>query len=321
MKPFFSIIIPLYNNQKYIEKTLHSCISQTFNDIEIIVIDDCGQDNSRAIVYQYTQIDKRIRFFCNPQNLGTFKTRLEGVKYTQGEYILFLDADDFIQEHTCEILYEKIENNFLHTHQYADIVCFGMNFYPKNPKRTLPKIVKKTLLNEKITKVFFLSSFEPPAHLCGKVYRASVFRTLLSHKSLKNPPRLNLYEDMVQFFFFTLFSKKSIGIGKKLYFYVENPQSITRDQERKNIQKRIKHTLYAIHFVSQIPNTNQHPFFDQAKQRILNQLRAFLCLEYRHEKSFFSYPKACLSSLKYNNSWKTYTRILFYLFSFGKVKL
>ena len=103
-----SIIIPMYNVEKYISRCLESCINQTLNNIEILIINDCGSDNSLRIAQSYAQKDCRIRIVNNPTNQGLFFTRIIGEKNANGTYILPLDADDFISNHTCKILSRAI---------------------------------------------------------------------------------------------------------------------------------------------------------------------------------------------------------------------
>jgi glycosyltransferase involved in cell wall biosynthesis len=90
--PFFTVIIPLYNKENFIENTLKSVFAQTFEDYEIILINDGSTDNSETIVLKYQ--DKRIRYFSK-ENQGVSKTRNFGIKLAESDYICFLDADDY----------------------------------------------------------------------------------------------------------------------------------------------------------------------------------------------------------------------------------
>ncbi|WP_394977438.1 glycosyltransferase family 2 protein [uncultured Helicobacter sp.] len=102
--PTFSIIIPTYNVERYITRCLESCIHQTFGDIEILIIDDCGNDKSIEIAKTYADENSRISIIHNPHNLGLFQARLVGEKNANGSYVLCLDADDYLVPNTCEIL-------------------------------------------------------------------------------------------------------------------------------------------------------------------------------------------------------------------------
>ena len=98
-KPFVSIIIPAYNVQDYIAQTLESCLKQSFSDIEIIVVDDCGSDGSMAIAQSYARSDTRLKIVRNKENMKLFQTRGAGVRAASGQYVVFLDADDVLEPH------------------------------------------------------------------------------------------------------------------------------------------------------------------------------------------------------------------------------
>ncbi len=90
-----SIIIPVYNVEKYISQCLESAINQSLKDIEIIIVDDCGSDKSMDIAQEYAKNDNRIKIIKNRQNQGPFTSRNNAVLAANGEYLVFLDSDDF----------------------------------------------------------------------------------------------------------------------------------------------------------------------------------------------------------------------------------
>ncbi|MGM9095723.1 glycosyltransferase family 2 protein, partial [Campylobacter jejuni] len=81
-----------------------SCVNQSFKDIEIIIVDDCGSDKSINIAKEYAKKDERIKIIHNEKNLGTFAARNNGVKHSNGEYLMFLDPDDYLELDACEKL-------------------------------------------------------------------------------------------------------------------------------------------------------------------------------------------------------------------------
>ena len=101
-----SVIIPIYNVEKYLKKCLDSVIHQTLNEIEIICIDDCSTDDSLLIIEEYAKIDSRLKIIKNNVNKGVSASRNLGIQESKGEYIAFLDSDDFIDE----TAYEKAFN-------------------------------------------------------------------------------------------------------------------------------------------------------------------------------------------------------------------
>lgn len=106
-----SIIVPVYNSEKYLRKCLDSLINQTFKDIEIIMINDGSTDNSEKIIKEYQKKDKRIVLF-NKKNGGQSSARNLGLSRAKGKYISFIDSDDYIQPNLCEKLYGVISAGY-----------------------------------------------------------------------------------------------------------------------------------------------------------------------------------------------------------------
>ena len=105
-----SVIVPAYNAEKYIEKCLNSLVNQTKEELEFIIINDGSTDHTEELVKTFK--DKRIRYFKNI-NQGIGKTRNYGIDQAKGEYILFLDSDDYVEKTCCEELYQKAKNDDL----------------------------------------------------------------------------------------------------------------------------------------------------------------------------------------------------------------
>lgn len=101
-----SVIIPVYNVEKYLEECIMSICNQTFKDFEIVIIDDGSSDNSISILKKYAKMDDRIRLFVQ-ENKGISATRNKGLLEAQGIYILFVDSDDYILPNTLDVLWEN----------------------------------------------------------------------------------------------------------------------------------------------------------------------------------------------------------------------
>ncbi|MCX7795438.1 MAG: glycosyltransferase [bacterium] len=124
-----SVIIPLYNVEKYIKRTLDSLINQSFKDFEVIVIDDGSTDKSVSILEDYLRNLRNIKFkLLTQSNSGVSKARNKGLEYAIGKYIFFLDADDIIDKNCLAKLYFEAEAN------NADIVYCGFNYIDENNK-------------------------------------------------------------------------------------------------------------------------------------------------------------------------------------------
>jgi len=106
--PKISIIIPVFNTEKYLSECLDSLTKQTLTDIEIIVVNDCSPGNCNSIVNKYKSLDNRIILIENEINLGTFHTRKAGVLYAKGEFVTFVDSDDSLATNACEKIYNAL---------------------------------------------------------------------------------------------------------------------------------------------------------------------------------------------------------------------
>jgi glycosyltransferase involved in cell wall biosynthesis len=114
MTPFFSLIIPVYNVEKYLANCLDSCINQTFTDIEIICINDCSPDKCSIILDEYAKKDSRIKIITHEKNKCLGGARNTGIAVATGEYSWFIDSDDMIPLDACELLFSIINKTNAH---------------------------------------------------------------------------------------------------------------------------------------------------------------------------------------------------------------
>ena len=121
-----SIIVPIYNAETYLSMCLESCINQTLKDIEIICVNDGSTDNSQDIVNAFAQTDHRI-ISIKKENGGLSSARNAGIEEATGQFVMFLDSDDYISPKACERIWlETLEAP-------TDIVIFGSNVFPDKP--------------------------------------------------------------------------------------------------------------------------------------------------------------------------------------------
>ena len=121
--PTISIVVPVYNTQRYLQECLDSLLKQSLSDIEIICIDDGSTDGSPAMIDEAAKADARVKAI-HQANAGVSAARNHGLELACGTYVLFVDSDDFIRHDTCELLHKVAERDS------ADIVVFGGKTFP-----------------------------------------------------------------------------------------------------------------------------------------------------------------------------------------------
>ena len=137
-----SIIIPIYNHEKYLRECLDSVVNQTMNDIEIICINDGSTDGSLDILKEYAAQDDRIKVI-DKENTGVGPSRNVGLECVSGEYVMFLDSDDMLRNNACEVAYGKIKES------NSDILSFGWNVFTDTNNLVYKKISKDYKLVDK----------------------------------------------------------------------------------------------------------------------------------------------------------------------------
>lgn len=196
-----SVIVPIFNSEKYLHKCLNSILNQTLKDIEIILIDDGSTDNSLEIIQQYSNKHNNIKYKYK-KNEGQAIARNLGIEMATGEFITFVDSDDYIDENMLEKLYENAIQN------KSDIVlCDYVEEY-KNIN-----IKKKTLFikDEDIHKSYIVSVAGP----CSKIIKTQIFKQN-NLKFLAN----NIYEDLAIIPTLALYAKTISYCEEVLYHYV-----------------------------------------------------------------------------------------------------
>lgn len=220
-----SVIIPIYNVEKYLEKCIQSVQEQTLKEIEIILIDDGSTDSSLRICHKYARKDNRIKVYSN-KNIGQGLERNFGIKKAIGKYIAFLDADDQYKKNMLEKLYYKaIEND-------ADMVSGGYaDIY--NEKIIQEHFLRNEILDsdEKIKRAMLdLISYEEKEGYfgCIAVWDSIFRRELIVNNDIYFLSEREIYsEDLLFKLMVMFFSKKIILCNDIVYLYRVNEESFT----------------------------------------------------------------------------------------------
>ncbi len=218
-----SIIVPIYNTEKYLKKCIDSLINQTYKDIEIILVNDGSKDNSEQIINKYD--DKRIKYF-KKKNEGIGKTRNYGIDKATGDYLMFIDSDDYIANDCCQEFVNEISNT------KADIVV--SDFYKdRNGTYEYIKIDDFGISNLKKDSNLLIRINPGP---CNKVYKRDLV--------IKNHIRFNeqyKYEDSPFVIECLIKANKIAKINKALSYYCihSNSETTVRDDRVFDIIKII----------------------------------------------------------------------------------
>ena len=221
MKPLISVIVPVYNAEKYIEKTVECILSQTYENIELILVNDGSSDNSGQICRSLAQDNPRILFISQP-NRGVCSARNAGMNAANGEFIGFCDGDDTIDPDMYEFLYNLIEQD------NADIsICEVRFILPNGSVKEIATGVRKKWNN---TEDFL------PDFLSGSV-KMSVDTKLFRRKTVENvrfDEKLKTYEDKYFCFLAALNANiiSSHNVAKYTYWRRPGSSSITEFNEK-----------------------------------------------------------------------------------------
>lgn len=210
-----SVIVPIYNVEKYLRRCVESILSQSYKKMEIILVDDGSEDGSSQICDYYEEIDERIHV-VHKENGGLSDARNAGIDICKGEYLLFIDSDDYIRSDMVEGMLEVAIK------EEADIVECGVLYEDEDsPKRSGKR--KKTELRKSFDHeqaVTNILDYKSRIMAWGKLYRANLFKSIRF-------PYGKLHEDEFIVPFVVDLCSKYVYMDKQSYIYVQRKGSIT----------------------------------------------------------------------------------------------
>lgn len=210
--PKISVIVPIFNVEKYLNQCLDSIIAQTFTDWECILIDDDSPDNSGKICDEYAEKDSRF-IVIHQENAGSAEARNVGLKNAKGEYIICVDSDDWIEKNYLEELYNVAFENG------ADVV--GCNLIREYPRKSVAiKILMPETTKECISSLL-------TGTLQGYLHVKLIKKNLLIENNISFIKGINMCEDLIFSVKVFYFAEKIFKVDTGLYHYRYNPVSIS----------------------------------------------------------------------------------------------
>ncbi|EMD1718127.1 glycosyltransferase family 2 protein [Providencia stuartii] len=213
-KPFFSIIIPVYNSENYIRDCLLSVKNQSYENFEAIIVDDGSTDNSLDVIRLITSNDSRFTIITRA-NGGVSMARNTGLTEATGDWVVFIDSDDYIDASFLEVFHERILNN-----KDVDLII-----------QKLPVVMDSPCGLFSLEQLFIKTDIFTNSYVGGKAFK----RKIICENSIKFDEETNLIEDMIFFIEFSIQSNMFLIINECYYNYRCNISSLTHVHREFNI--------------------------------------------------------------------------------------
>lgn len=255
MSEMISVIIPLYNSERFIGKCLDSLLRQTYANCEIIVVDDCSTDKSLEIALSFAQKDSRVKVFFGKKFSGVSAVRNEGILNAKGEYICFVDSDDYVSKYFLQSLITSLKDTG------ADVACVGVARVSEKQNRNLDKT-----FNQNDYKVRVFNKVEAMELLfSGRKIRMNIWNKIFHKKFFVGQDKIlyneNIYHGEDVAFLYDVFSKveKVCFVPMKNYAYTRRKGSLVHS---KMNEKKLTY-LSAVKYASeqcqiQLPEAFSH---------------------------------------------------------------
>lgn len=207
----FSVVVPVFNSSEYLASCIDSLLNQRYKNFEVIFVDDGSSDDSVGVINKYVEIDPRIRLISQ-ENQGAAAARNKGLKYATGDYVLFLDSDDWLDVRALEkinsLLSKKSADLLLYGYKWVSSESEGRNSsLDKLDALTSGNVFKINEAREELIKVF--------TGIAGKVLKRSVLET----KRLRIPIELRNAEDTVFYLSVLVNFDSCVILNEELYYY------------------------------------------------------------------------------------------------------
>ena len=241
MEKLVSIIVPIYNVENYLDACITSIVEQTYENIEIILVDDGSPDNSSKIYEEWKKKDNRIKII-KKQNGGLSDARNVGLKAAKGDLILFVDSDDFLNIDAVEKSVKVMDKH------KADVVVFEFaELYPDG------KIIKRGNYQQSSLEIYnrkeFFSRLLEDKSITNHVWRKLFKKDLIPSAPF---PKGKNFEDIFSMPELIKNAKKIVSINDIEYFYRQNDEGIVKDLNLKNCQDFFEASLYATERISNL---------------------------------------------------------------------
>ncbi len=296
---FFSVVVPVYNVEKYLKECVDSILNQTFTDFELILVDDGSKDSSGAICDEYAAKDNRVRVI-HKENGGLSDARNVGTKSANGKYVVYIDSDDYVSSNDfLETVYQNAKDD-------ADIVCYKFKKYFEKTnefsecKFFLPDINHYETMWERI-----IYLVKQDAFYCS-AWTKSVRLDLIKDNDIYFEKGL-LGEDQEWYYRLLLNAQSITGIDKDFIVYRQRENSITSSAKIKNLDdcmyllKKWNEGIAG----AQISEEYKNALFHSLAKLYCNMLILYTSLNDENKKKHRKEIKQLAKLLRYNHNPRT----------------
>lgn len=247
MEELVSVIVPVYNVEKYLRKCIDSIKNQTYSNLEIILVNDGSTDNSYKICNEYAKEDRRIKII-NKANGGLSSARNSGIKVARGTFIAFVDSDDWIEDAMIEKMIDVAVK------EQADVVHCGIKQVLENGKKYKVLFEDNLILNsnDEILRAYFTEKIS--VIVCNKLFRRKVIEDIRMVEGKNNEDNMYCMEVFLR-------ANKLVAISDPFYNYLQRSNSITKIE----FNEKKMDAIYSGNYVLNICDNHAKEYSNYAK--------------------------------------------------------
>lgn len=251
--PLISVVVPVYGTEQYLKRCLDSILNQTYKNIEIIIVNDDSKDNSESIILEYVKNNTNIKYVRHAKNRGLFRARISGVEEAEGDYIAFVDSDDYL---SCDY-YRLLVRKALETD--ADMVIGNFLYEYEDGSRRNCNLDSARLKDFYLTGDNVLNTFMEQKGLCyswqlvwNKIYKKSIWDSGYEEfvDFSDHHPKLIMTEDIAFSCWFWTHAKKAVNTRNAYYYYYQrsNRSTDAGSSSKKKFESNLNDTIAVFNF-------------------------------------------------------------------------
>lgn len=275
-----SIVVPVYNAERYLQECIQSVINQTNSNWELILVDDGSIDKSGEICDAFAEAYPNKILSFHKQNEGQFLTRQYGIKKCTGEYIGFLDADDLLDKDYVNTIVDFIEKN-----GPKDVICFNFSEFQNDVFIEKKQLKKRNFETEEELKALHLQIINGKltGSMCSKIFKKGLIKSVDINDEIVSQKKYG--EDAFQSFAIMLNANRVSFLKDNLYFYRDNPAGFSQGFEKKDFDYFNTKYIFELLEGFTLKKYSDDDFLKQLYARNFNETVYYILKFYRRAKN------------------------------------